>query len=172
MSAAYTRHIRKIPDFPKPGILFRDITPLLLRPEAFHDLVDDMAKAVKGWDFDRILGIESRGFLLGSALAYKMKKGLIIVRKPNKLPAPTVRAEYTLEYGTDSLEMHKDAVTKKSKVLILDDVIATGGTAKAATELVQQQGGKVAGCLFLIELKILNGKALLGDLPCKTMIQY
>ncbi len=168
----YKRYIRKVPDFPKPGILFRDITPLLLKPEAFHALVEDMALKVKKLDFDLIVGIESRGFLLGSALAYKLHKGMVLVRKPGKLPSETVAESYALEYGEDSLEMHKGAVGKKNRVLLVDDVIATGGTAKATVNLIEKQGAAVAGCLFLIELRALGGLDRLGQYPCITLVKY
>lgn len=168
----YKRYIRKVPDFPKPGILFRDITPLLLKPEAFHALVEDMALKVKKLDFDLIVGIESRGFLLGSALAYKLHKGMVLVRKPGKLPSETVTESYALEYGEDSLEMHKGAVGKKNRVLLVDDVIATGGTARATVNLIEKQGATVAGCLFLIELKALGGLDRLGHYPCITLVKY
>ncbi len=169
---SYEQLIRDVPDFPKPGIVFKDISPLLLDAKAFTALVDDMAAKVAGWEFDKIAGIESRGFLVGGALAYKLNKGLILVRKPGKLPADTVRETYSLEYGEDSLEMHKDAVTPHCRVLVVDDVIATGGTARATAKLVEHQGGTVAGCLFIIELAFLDGLQQLKGYPSASLIRY
>lgn len=151
-------HLREIQDFPKPGILFFDITTVLKNAEAFAEAIDLLYERFKDTDFDLIAGTESRGFIFASTLAYKMNKGIILVRKPGKLPAETIREEYALEYGTDSVEMHKDAVKEGTKVLVLDDLLATGGTAAATCALIEKAGGVVAGVGFMIELDFLNGR--------------
>jgi len=166
------KYIRDIPDFPKKGILFRDITTLLNNKTAFKKAIDSLAAQVKGKKIDYIIAAESRGFIFGSALAYKLGCGLVPVRKPGKLPYKTFCASYALEYGTDSLEIHQDAVKKGAKVLILDDLLATGGTAKAMVELATRLGAKIAGIVFLIELTFLNGREKLKDLPVYTVIKY
>ena len=153
--------IRDVPDFPKPGILFKDITPLLSNPETFSLTIDEMAKKVAHLKVSKVMAIESRGFLFGSALAYRLNAGLCIVRKPKKLPYKTVRVDYQLEYGTDSLEAHVDSLSPHDPVLIVDDVLATGGTARATIELAEKMGGKVQGLLFLAELGFLNGRSKL-----------
>lgn len=155
-------HIRNILDFPKKGIMFKDITTALREPEVFQSIINNMYEMVKSIEIDYIAAIESRGYLFAAPLAYKMGRGLVLIRKPGKLPAEVVRQEYSLEYGTDALEMHKDAVEKGKKVLLVDDLLATGGTAKAAAQLVEQVGAKVVGGLFLLELQQLSEKA---DLP-------
>lgn len=155
-------NIRNVPDFPKEGILFKDITTALKQPHVYNAIVENLYALIKGLDIDCIAAIESRGYLLGAPLAYKMGLGLVIIRKPGKLPAAVVREEYSLEYGTDSLEMHQDAIEKGKKVLVVDDLLATGGTAKAACRLVEKVGGKVVGALFLLELSALSRHA---DLP-------
>ncbi|MBO5039097.1 MAG: adenine phosphoribosyltransferase [Alphaproteobacteria bacterium] len=152
-------HIRNIPNFPKQGILFKDITTAIQKPEVFHAIIDNMYDKVKNLEFDYIAAIESRGYLFGAPLAYKMNKGLVLIRKPGKLPAKVVRQEYSLEYGTDALEMHEDAIARGQKVLLIDDLLATGGTVKAAAGLIDQVGGKVTGGLFLLELKALSSQA-------------
>ena len=152
-------HIRNVPDFPKDGILFKDITTAIKEPKVYKAIIDSLAKLVKDLDFDYIAAIESRGYIIGAPLAYKLNKGLIIIRKPGKLPAEVVREDYSLEYGVDSLEMHKDAVKKGDKVLVVDDLLATGGTTKAACKLVKKVGADVIGCLFLLELAALSQKA-------------
>lgn len=152
-------HIRNVPDFPKDGILFKDITTAIKEPKVYKAIIDSLAKLVKDLDFDYIAAIESRGYIIGAPLAYKLNKGLIIIRKPGKLPAEVVREDYSLEYGVDSLEMHKDAVKKGDKVLVVDDLLATGGTIKAACKLVKKVGADVVGCLFLLELVALSQKA-------------
>lgn len=158
-------HIRNVPNFPKSGIMFKDITTAIKNPEVFHAIIENMYDKVKKLDFDCIAAIESRGYLFGAALAYKMNKGLILIRKPGKLPAKVVRQEYSLEYGTDALEMHEDAIKKGQKVLLIDDLLATGGTVKAAAGLIKQVGGNVAGALFLLELIELSSQA---DFPFLT----
>ncbi|MBR1372929.1 adenine phosphoribosyltransferase [bacterium] len=155
-------YIRNVPDFPKEGILFKDITTAIKEPKVYAAIIDYLAKLVKDLDFDYIAAIESRGYIIGAPLAYKLNKGLIIIRKPGKLPAEVVREDYSLEYGVDSLEMHKDAVKKGDKVLVVDDLLATGGTAEAACKLVKKVGADVIGCLFLLELVALSQNA---DLP-------
>jgi len=150
-------YIRDIPDFPKPGILFRDVTPLLLEPRALQAAADLVAEPFKGLGIERVLGIESRGFLLGATVALALDAGLVLVRKEGKLPYKTHRVSYDLEYGNDTVEMHVDSVEPGQRVLILDDLIATGGTAAAAVRLAREAGGKVVGCAFLIELTALGG---------------
>lgn len=149
-------YIRDIPDFPKPGVIFKDITPLLATPEAFKEVIDVMAERVKDLEFDTIIVPEARGFLFGSALAYKLGKKLVPVRKPGKLPYDVVEVSYTLEYGEARIQMHKDALSKGEKVLVVDDVLATGGTIKAIEKLANKLEAKVSGVLCLIELSFLN----------------
>ncbi|QMU56720.1 MAG: adenine phosphoribosyltransferase [Candidatus Mycalebacterium zealandia] len=156
-------HIRDVHDFPREGICFHDITPLLQNFEAFSQAVDSMLEMVEGVDFDKIVAIESRGFIFASALCLKMGKGMVLVRKMGKLPHSTQAESYDLEYGTDSLEIHKDAVSKGEKVLVVDDLLATGGTAEASGRLVRSIGGQVAGYLFLIELAGLGGASKLEE---------
>jgi len=157
-----SRAIRDIPDFPKKGIVFKDITPLLGNGALFHKTIDILAERYRNQKIDAVLGIESRGFIIGAALAYRLGSGFCIVRKPGKLPYETRRASYELEYGTDSLEIHRDAIKPGARVLIVDDLIATGGTAKAACELVSALGGEVVECAFVIELSFLKGREKLG----------
>lgn len=163
-------HIRNIPDFPKKGIVFKDITTALKDKDVFKAIIDNLSDLVKDLEIDYIAVIESRGYLLGAPLAYNLNKGLILIRKPGKLPAEVVREEYSLEYGKDALEMHKDAIEQGKKVLIVDDLLATGGTAKAACRLVNKVGGKVAGCLFFIELEELSSMANL-DVPIYSLLK-
>jgi adenine phosphoribosyltransferase len=151
--------IRNIPDFPKEGILFKDITTALKDKDTFKAIIDNLYDLVKEIDIDYIVAIESRGYLLGAPLAYKLNKGLVIVRKPGKLPAKVERIEYGLEYGSDALEIHKDAIKEGQKVLIVDDLLATGGTVNATIKLVERLGAKVSASLFLIELQDLSLKA-------------
>jgi adenine phosphoribosyltransferase len=165
-------HIRAIPDFPQPGILFRDITPLLGNPAAMQYSIDRFAEQVADYDVDYIVGIESRGFIFGMPLAYKLGVGFAPVRKPGKLPAAVHAASYALEYGSDTLELHQDAFATGSRVLIIDDLIATGGTAAATAELVEQTGCTIAGFGFLIELVGLGGRAKLPDVPITVLLQY
>jgi adenine phosphoribosyltransferase len=155
--------IRDVPDFPSPGIVFRDITPLLASPEGFQDAVREMAAPFRGERPHKILGIEARGFMFGAALAREFEVGFVPARKPGKLPRQTFRVSYGLEYGKDSLEIHSDAISAGERVLIADDVLATGGTAEAAARLVDQLGGQVVGLTFLIELAQLSGRARLAD---------
>jgi adenine phosphoribosyltransferase len=163
--------IRDIPDFPKPGIVFKDITPLLADGDAFRATVDRFVDRYRG-RADTVLGIESRGFLIGAAVAYGLGTGLVVVRKPGKLPWQTYAARYELEYGSDALEIHHDAVGDHHRVLIIDDLLATGGTASAAVELVRRCGGTVVACGFVIELAFLNGRRRLGDCEVFSLIKY
>ena len=163
--------IRDIPDFPKPGILFRDITPLLLDPKAFRAATEAMAEPFRDVAVDRVLAIESRGFLFGAPIAQQLGVGLGLVRKRGKLPYDTLEARYELEYGVDTVEMHVDALASGQRVLLVDDLIATGGTAAAAVDLARQAGAEVVGASFLIELVALGGRARL-DTRCHTVLQY
>lgn len=165
-------HIRDIPDFPKPGILFRDITPLLANPASLQYSIDMFAERVANYQPDYIAAIESRGFIFGMPLAYKMGVGFAPVRKPGKLPSAIHTASYTLEYGTDTLELHQDAFPQGSRVLIVDDLIATGGTAAATAELVEKTGSQVVGYGFVIELVALEGRSKLPDVPVTTLLEY
>ncbi len=164
--------IRNVPDFPKPGILFRDITPLLLDPETFSLVNDLFFERYADFAFEKIASIESRGFIFGSVLADRTGRGFIPLRKPGKLPWKTARENYTLEYGEASLEMHVDAVGKDERILIVDDLLATGGTAAAAARLVEGQGGVVAEISFLVELSELGGKANLERWPIHSFIEF
>lgn len=164
--------IRAIPDFPKPGILFRDITTLLSHHEAFKQAIDQLAAYYKGKGIQKVIGIESRGFLMAAPLAYLLGAGFVPVRKKGKLPFKTTAVSYELEYGTDTLELHIDGVLKGEKTLIADDLLATGGTAKATAELVQKNGGIVAGLGFLIELSDLKGREKLQGLDVFSLMQF
>ena len=166
------KYIRNIQDYPKEGILFRDITTLLKDKDAFKFAIDSMAKQVEDKKIDYIVGAESRGFLIGSALAYRLNCGFVPVRKKGKLPCKTISEEYALEYGTDSLYMHEDAINKGANVLIVDDLIATGGTALAMMKMVERLGGNIVGSSFLIELKELNGRKDIGKYPVNVLIEY
>lgn len=156
-------YIRDVPDFPKPGIIFKDITPLLASPDGFKAAIDLLAAPYEDAGVTKVLGAEARGFILGGALAYRLGAGFIPARKPGKLPYRTTSAEYALEYGTDQLEMHTDAVGPGDVVLIVDDVLATGGTAAAKADLVRRSGATVCGFAFLIELDFLSGREKLAD---------
>ncbi|MGL5083636.1 MAG: adenine phosphoribosyltransferase [Microcoleaceae cyanobacterium] len=164
--------IREVPNFPKPGILFKDITPLLSHPEALRYTIDCFSESCVPYSPDYIVGMESRGFLFGVPLAYQLGRGFVPVRKPGKLPASVYSVSYDLEYGTDCLEIHQDAMPKGSRVLIVDDLIATGGTARATAKLIEQAGCEVVGFGFIIELKSLNGRQGLPDVPIITVLQY
>jgi adenine phosphoribosyltransferase len=164
--------IRSIPDFPKKGVVFRDITTLLADKEALKSAVDKMTENYKDKDIDLILGAEARGFIFGSLLAYNLGTGFIPVRKPGKLPYKTCQTSYDLEYGQNVLQMHIDAVKKGDKVLIVDDLVATGGTAKAKAQLVEEMGGVVVGFCFLIELEFLNPRKVLEGYDVYSLIKY
>lgn len=163
--------IREIPDFPVPGILFKDITTLLKDGPAFREAIDALAELVKELEIDVVVGPEARGFIVGAPLAYKLGVGFVPVRKSGKLPAETLQASYQLEYGNDSLEIHRDAISPGMKVLVVDDLLATGGTIASAVDLVRQLGGQVTGVAFLIELTFLDGKDKLAGLPVFSLIK-
>ncbi len=165
-------YIRDIPDFPKPGIVFKDITPLLAHHGAFQACIEQFAHSIEGVPCDAVVGIESRGFLFGTALALAKGVGFIPVRKPGKLPHDVVRQEYTLEYGTDTVEMHRDAIAPGQSVVIIDDLIATGGTAGATVELIEQVGGRVAAMRFLISLDFLPWRDRLGDHDASALLTF
>ncbi len=164
-------YIRDVPDFPKPGIVFKDITPLIAEGPALQAVVDTIADRYRG-RVDMVLGIESRGFVIGAPVAYALGLGIALVRKPGKLPHQTYAASYELEYGTDTLEIHRDAFGHKCRVLIVDDLLATGGTASAAIQLVRRLDGEVAGCAFIIELGFLNGRKKLETPEIFSLITY
>jgi adenine phosphoribosyltransferase len=165
------RYIRDIPDFPKPGIVFKDITPLLADGPALRWTVDHLSERYRG-AVDVVLGIESRGFIIGAALAYALGVGLAVVRKPGKLPAQTFSAEYALEYGNDVLEIHRDAFGHATRVLLVDDLLATGGTASAAVELVEHLRGEIVECAFIIELAFLYGRQRLAPRPVYSIVRF
>jgi adenine phosphoribosyltransferase len=165
-------YVRDIPDFPKEGILFRDITPVMSDAEALRAAVDQLAEPAAGLDVDVVIGAEARGFLLGPALALALDAGFVLARKPGKLPHETVSAEYALEYGTDALEVHSDAIAAGARVLVHDDLLATGGTAQALCSLVEQLGGTVVGCSFLIELGFLEGRKALDGYDVTALLTY
>ncbi|MGI4829279.1 MAG: adenine phosphoribosyltransferase [Janthinobacterium lividum] len=164
--------IRTVPDFPKPGILFYDITTLLKDRAGFAQLIDAFAAQYIGKGIDLVLGTEARGFIFAPAIAYRLNAGFIPVRKPNKLPAPTNKASYDLEYGTDALEIHKDAIEPGQRILLVDDLLATGGTMGATVQLVEQLGGKVAGIAFAIELDFLGGRNKLAGHEVFSLLHY
>ena len=164
--------IRDIPDFPKQGVIFKDITPLLGDPQAFNMVVNLLADRYIGQHIDRVVGVEARGFILGAALAYKLNTGLILVRKPGKLPADTLKAAYELEYGIDQLEIHRDALVPGSRVVLVDDVIATGGTIRAALDLIKKLQCEVVELTFLIELCALHGRQRLQGYKVFSLFQY
>ena len=164
--------IRTVPDFPKPGILFYDITTLLKDKVGFAELIDALAAHYIGRDIDLVLGIEARGFIFGPALAYRLNAGFVPVRKPKKLPAPTVRVSYDLEYGADALEVHLDAIEPGQRVVIVDDLLATGGTMEATIKLVRQLGGEIAGLGFAIELDFLKGRDRFPEYDVFSLMHY
>jgi adenine phosphoribosyltransferase len=164
--------IREVPDFPKPGINFYDITTLLKQPEGLRLTVDALSAQFRDNHVDVVLGIEARGFIFAPALAYHLNAGFVPVRKPSKLPAETASISYALEYGEDTLEIHRDAVTAGQRVIIADDLLATGGTAKAAVDLVESLGGVVAGLVFVVELEFLPGRAKLAGYDVRSLIKY
>ncbi len=164
--------VREVPDFPKPGILFYDITTLLKDPVGLHRAVDALANHYVGRKIDRVVGIEARGFIFAPLVAYRLNAGFVPVRKPKKLPAKTARAEYDLEYGKDALEIHQDAISQGQEILIIDDLLATGGTAAAVARLVGSLGGRVAGIGFLIELEFLKGRDKLSQYEIHSVLRY
>jgi adenine phosphoribosyltransferase len=166
------KFIRDVPDFPKPGILFKDITPLLQNEEAFHSTIHLLAKRYENRPIDRIVAIESRGFIFGAALAHALKKGFVPIRKTGKLPWRKHSETYDLEYGTDTIQMHEDAIHQGENILLVDDLLATGGTAKAACQLIQKMGGKVAECAFVVELEFLKGREKLKGIEVFSLVKY
>jgi adenine phosphoribosyltransferase len=164
--------IREVPDYPKPGILFYDLTTLLKDKNGFHSMIDRLCDHYHGRTIDIVAGIEARGFIFAPALAYRLGAGFVPVRKPKKLPAKTASITYSLEYGTDSLELHEDAIQPGQTVIICDDLLATGGTAAATAKLIEQLGGKVAGAAFAVELTFLKGRARLPGFDTFSLIQY
>jgi adenine phosphoribosyltransferase len=171
-SAYFSQYVRDIPDFPKKGIIFKDICNLLKNGPVFKQAIDNIAGQYAGKKIDAVVCIEARGFLIGSALAYALGCGLVPVRKKGKLPWKVLRQEYDLEYGQDHIEVHQDAVLPGQNILIVDDVIATGGTVEAVTKLVKQMQGNIVGAAFLIELSFLNGRDKIKDVPIFTLINY
>jgi adenine phosphoribosyltransferase len=164
--------IREVPDFPKPGILFYDITTLLKEPAAFREVIDRMAEQVADTEIDVVVGMESRGFIFSAPLAYQLNAGFVPVRKLGKLPAETIEVEYELEYGTATLEVHRDAIQDGQRVLIVDDLLATGGTVMGTIELVRRLGGEIAGLSFMVELTALHGRDKLGAYKINTLLTY
>jgi adenine phosphoribosyltransferase len=164
--------IREVPDYPKPGILFYDLTTLLKDKQGFRLLIDRLCDHYKGRTIDLVAGIEARGFIFAPALAYRLGAGFVPIRKPKKLPAKTSSVCYALEYGTDTIEIHEDAVNNGDRVIICDDLLATGGTAAAAVKLIQQLGGKVEGAAFAVELTFLHGRSKLAGIDAFSLIQY
>ncbi len=166
------KKIREVPDFPKPGILFYDLTTLLKEKEGLREVIDLLTQEFEGKKIDKVVGIESRGFIFAPALAYNLNAGLVLVRKKGKLPAESISASYDLEYGQDVLEMHKDSIEPDQRVLIVDDLIATGGTAAATAQMVLQLGGEVAGLAFIVELGFLNGREKLIGFDVFSILTY
>jgi adenine phosphoribosyltransferase len=166
------QYIRSVPDFPKKGIIFKDITTLTKNPTAFKATIDQFYKQFKDKEIDAVVAIEARGFIFGAALAYKLRCGFVPVRKPHKLPAKTIRQEYQLEYGTDSLEIHTDAIIPGARVLIVDDLLATGGTVLATCELIKKLDGIIVGLAFIIELTFLKGREKLAEYEVYSITSY
>lgn len=164
--------IREIPDFPQPGISFKDISTVIGNAEAFHYIIEKLAEAFRPSRPEVVVGIESRGYIIGAPLAYELETGFVLVRKPGKLPAATERIDYSLEYGENSLEIHRDAIRSGQKVLIVDDILATGGTVSATAELIRRLGGEIIGYAFLAELDALQGRARLVDAPVLSLVHY
>ncbi|HOH30233.1 MAG TPA: adenine phosphoribosyltransferase [Candidatus Hydrogenedentes bacterium] len=164
--------IRNIPDFPKPGIQFKDITTLLLEPEAFRQAIDTFAARYKSYGLHAIAGIEARGFIFGGALAYVLGLPFVLARKPRKLPGDTIQESFALEYGTDTVEMHRDAIQRGQRVLILDDLLATGGTVAAVSRLVERLGGNPVEAAFVIELPLLKGREKVTPLPVFSLVEF
>lgn len=172
MSKTVADYIRTIPDFPEPGIMFRDVTTVLQDAEGFKLAIDELTKLLDGVDYDVLVGAESRGFIFGTPIAYNMNKPFVPVRKAGKLPAETVSMDYELEYGTATIEMHKDSIKPGQKVVLIDDLIATGGTMEAAAKLVESLGGEVVKIIFLLELEGLEGRKLLSKYDVASVISY
>ncbi len=172
MNDILKKYIRDVPDFPKPGIVFKDITPLLQYPDVFRGIIETFVRRYDGKDVDAVVGIESRGFLFGAPLAHQLGAAFIPVRKKGKLPYETVDVSYELEYGSETVEMHTDAIGKGHRVVVIDDLLATGGTADAACKLVEKQGGSVVECAFVVELAFLNGRAKIGNRNIHSLVMY
>ncbi len=172
MQERLKRYIRDIPDFPRPGILFKDITPLVAAPEALGAVIDHLAARYEGMAIDKLVAVESRGFIFGAPLACRLKAGMLLVRKPGKLPARVLRQSYQLEYGTDCVEMHEGMLVPGERVLVVDDLLATGGTANAAGELVRRQGAAIVEYAFVVELSFLKGREHLDGAPIHSILQY
>lgn len=172
MKAVLEKHIRAVPDFPKPGILFRDVTPVLEHPKLFREVIEALRERHVAEGIQKIAAIESRGFLFGAPLAYALGVGVCLLRKPGKLPRKVARESYALEYGSDALELHEDAVRSGERVLVVDDLLATGGTAAAAGRLVERLGGTLAGYSFIVELAVLGGRTKLEPHPIHSLIAY
>jgi adenine phosphoribosyltransferase len=168
----YKEYIREVPDFPKKGILFYDITTLLMDPAVLKNIIDDMAERAKGMKITKIAAVESRGFMFGVPLALRLGVPFIPIRKPGKLPYKTKRQEYSLEYGKDSVEIHEDAISKGDQILLIDDLLATGGTIQASADLVKKCGGSVAGMMFVIELNFLHGRDKLKGYKIDSLVRY
>ncbi len=164
--------IRDVPNFPKDGILFKDITLLLQHPQALREVVDALVTLLNGKEINKVVGMESRGFIFGPMLAHRLSAGFVPIRKPGKLPAKTISESYKLEYGTDALEIHCDGIAKGDKVLVHDDVLATGGTAEAACKLIERLGGEIVQCNFLIELSFLSGREKISKYPVESLLRY
>lgn len=172
LNSLFKEHIRDIPDFPEPGIMFRDITTLLANPEMFRLAIDELLRPYSGERIDKVVVIESRGFIFGTPMAYQLGAGVVPVRKPGKLPGDTWTEEYSLEYGTNTLEIHKDAILDHERVIIVDDLLATGGTVEATIRLVERFGGEIAGISVLAELLDLKGRDRLGSYPVHSLVRY
>lgn len=171
MDALLKRHIRDVADFPKPGIVFKDITPILQNHEVFSKIIETFVKRYEAEGIHAIVGIESRGFLFGTPLAHQLKASFIPIRKKGKLPYKTVDMSYDLEYGSATIEMHEDAIERGQRIIIIDDLLATGGTAEAACKLIEKQGGKVVECAFVVELAFLNGREKIKS-PVHSLVKY
>ncbi|HLS12013.1 MAG TPA: adenine phosphoribosyltransferase [Flavobacteriaceae bacterium] len=169
---AIEQYIRNIPDFPKKGVQYKDITPLLLDPKVMEATLDALLKPLAGQKIDKVVGVEARGFLFGILLAKELNAGFVPIRKPGKLPYDTISATYDLEYGTDSIQVHTDAILPGEKVLMHDDVLATGGTASAACSLIERLGGEIVACNFILELKDLKGREKLKEFDIRTLVSY
>lgn len=172
MSELIRKFVRDVPDFPKKGIVFKDITPILANPQAFRETISHLVERYRPLGVQTVVAIESRGFLFGAPLAHELGAGLVVARKPGKLPWKCIKADYQLEYGSNSLEMHVDSIAPGAKVLVVDDLLATGGTAVATGQLVERQGGKVLEYAFVVELSFLDGRARLGNDKVFSLIQY
>jgi adenine phosphoribosyltransferase len=172
MNTDIKKYIRTVKDFPKKGIMFRDITTLLKTPEGLKTSFNALLKFTEGLKINKVVGIESRGFMLGAMLAERLNAGFVPIRKPGKLPAETVKEEYSLEYGTDAIEIHKDAIESGESILLHDDLLATGGTAKAAVNLIEKLGGKIVQVSFIIELSFLNGREKLKEYDVRSLVDY